>query len=86
MSNKQRQQPYRGLKKRYDRKKDHINKADFERLMFELKRDKRMAIWTKDVKNNHTPTDYFVVEFHLKDKLTLQDFEEMIYHEMGLLL
>ena len=86
MSKKHKSKPYRGLKKRYDRKKDHKDRADYETYMFELKQDKRISIWTKDVKNNHTPTDYFVVEFHLKNKLTLQDFEEMIYHEMGLLI
>jgi len=78
--------PYRGLKKRLDRKRKHMEKADFERLMFELKRDKRIALWAKDVKDNKTPTKYIVVEFNLKDSMTLADFEEMIYHEMGLLL
>ena len=80
------QQPYRGLKKRLERKKKHMEKADFERLMFELKQHKRIALWAKDVKNDHTPTKYIVVEFHLKDAMTLLDFEEMLYHEMGLLL
>lgn len=80
------QQPYRGLKKRRDRKRKHKERGDYERMMFELKQNKRIAVWVKDVKDNHTPTDYFVVEFHLKDKMTLQDFEEMVYQEMGLLL
>ena len=83
---KQHQQPYRGLKKRLERKRKHMERADFERMMFVLKQQKRIAIWVKDVKDDHTPTNYFVVEFRLKDKMTLHDFEEMVYQEMGMLI
>lgn len=81
-----RKQQYRGIKKRLDRKRNHIERADFERLMFKLKQEKRIVLWVKDVKNDHTPTDYFVAEFHLKDKMTLEHFEEMLYQELGVLL
>ncbi|MBA7490190.1 hypothetical protein ES702_00725 [subsurface metagenome] len=78
--------PYRGIRKRLDRKKEHIEKADFERLMFVLKQHKRIVMWGKDVKDDHTPTKYIVVEFNLKDAITISDFEELLYQEMGLLL
>lgn len=83
---KNKQHPYRGIKKRLDRKAHHKKRTDFESLMFKLKQEKRIVLWVKDVKNDHTPTDYFVAEFHLKDKMTLKDFEELLYIEMGVLL
>jgi len=78
--------PYRGIKKRLDRKRKHTARADLERMMYELKMNKSISVWVKDVKNDHTPTKYFVVEFNLKDAMILKDFEEMIMMEMGMLL
>lgn len=85
-TDKQQTSPYRGIRKRLDRKIAHLKRADLERLMFELKQHKRIVMWGKDVKDDHTPTKYIVVEFNLKDAITISDFEELLYQEMGLLL
>ncbi len=88
MSEKDKVHPYRGLKRRLERKKKHMDRADFERMMFELKQSKKIVVWVRpdQIKNDWTPTDYFVVEFNLKDPMTIADFEEMVLMEMGMLL
>jgi len=35
-------------------------------------------IYAKDIRDDHTPTDFFVVAFNLKESMTFKDFEESL--------
>ena len=83
---KEREHPYRGLKNRRDRKADHNKRVDLERIMFEMKQNKIINVFAKDVKDDHTPTDFFVVAFNLKEAMTLKDFEESLFTNLRFLM
>ena len=75
---KERVHPYRGKKKREDRKADHNKRANLERILFEMKLNKVINIYAKDIKDNHTPTNFYVVAFNLKESMTFKEFEELL--------
>ena len=77
--------PYRGLRKRADRKTNHSKRAELERILFEMKQNKVINIYAKDVKDDHTPTDFYVVAFNLKEPMTFKDFEESLVMELEFL-
>jgi hypothetical protein len=70
---------FRNLGVRRDRKKKHLSRADFERRIFELQRNKVLEFFTKDVDDEITPTNYFIVEFNLKHKISLAKFKSIMY-------
>ena len=70
---------YRGLKKREVRKQKHLTRVEMEAQMMALKSSKTLEFFVKDVDNDFTPTDYFIVEFRLKNKMSLEAFKNMIY-------
>ena len=75
---KERVHPYRGKRKREDRKADHNKRANLERILFEMKLNKVINIYAKDIKDNHTPTNFYVVAFNLKESMTFKEFEESL--------
>ena len=70
--------PYRGKRKREDRKSKHNKRAELERILFEMRQNKVINIYAKDIKDDHTPTDFYVVAFNLKESMTFKDFEESL--------
>ena len=70
--------PYRGKRKREDRKKDHSKRANLERILFEMRQNKVINIYAKDIKDDHTPTNFYVVAFNLKESMTFKEFEESL--------
>ena len=82
---KERVHPYRGIKKRADRKTKHNKRVELERILYEMRQNKVINIYAKDVKDDHTPTDFFVVAFNLKEPMTLKDFEESLVMELEFL-
>jgi len=79
---KEKVHPYRGLKKRADRKTNHNKRVELERILFEMRQNKVINIYAKDIKDDHTPTDFFVVAFNLKEPMTFRDFEESLVMEL----
>ena len=75
---KNRVHQYRGKRKREDRKKNHSQRANFERLLFEMRQNKVINIYAKDIKDDHTPTNFYVVAFNLKEPMTFKEFEESL--------
>lgn len=82
---KNREHPYRGLKKRKDRKRNHNKRAELERILFEMRLNKVINIYAKDISDDHTPTNFFVVAFNLKESMTFKDFEESLVMELEFL-
>jgi len=76
--NKEMVHPYRGRKRRADRKNNHNKRANIERILFEMKQNKVINIYAKDIKDDHTPTNFYVVAFNLKVSMTFKDFEESL--------
>ena len=80
MNNKRRGlQQYRGKGRRESRKEKHLSRVEMESKMLALKASKTLDFFVKDVKDDFTPTDYFIVEFRLKDKMSLEAFKNMVY-------
>jgi len=84
--NKSTDNPYRGLKKRAERKIKHNRRADFERILFEMRLSKVINIYVKDINDNHTPTDFYVVAFNLKESMTFKQFEETLLSNLRCLI
>lgn len=78
--------PYRGSKKRRDRKSYHNKRAELERMMFEMRQNKVINIYAKDVSDDHTPTNFFVVAFNLRETMTFKEFEEKIFTGLRFLM
>lgn len=70
---------YRGTKNREVRKQRHLTRAEMESQMMMLKSSKMLEFFVKDVDNDFTPTDYFIVEFRLNDKMSLEAFRNLVY-------
>lgn len=70
---------YRGKGKRELRKEKHLSRVEMESQMLALKASKTLEFFVKDVKDDFTPTDYFIVEFRLKNKMSLEAFKNMVY-------
>lgn len=70
---------YRGFEKREQRKAKHLTRAEMESRILELKRHKTLEFFVKDVDDDFTPTDYFIVEYRLKDKMSLEAFRNLMY-------
>jgi len=75
---KEKVHPYRGKRKREDRKVNHNKRANLERILFEMKQNKVINIFAKDIKDDHTPTNFYVVAFNLKEPMTFKNFEESL--------
>ena len=82
---KEKVHPYRGKRKREDRKTNHNKRVNLERILFEMRLNKVINIYAKDIKDDHTPTDFFVVAFNLKEPMTFKDFEESLVMELEFL-
>jgi len=82
---KEKVHPYRGLRKREDRKTNHNKRVQLERILFEMRQNKVINIYAKDVKDDHTPTNFYVVAFNLKEPMTFKDFEESLVMELEFL-
>jgi hypothetical protein len=77
---------YRGVTRRHKTKAKHKDRVDTERRLFteRLKqRDRRnvLEFWIKT--DEDKPTDYFIVEFNLKDKILLSEFKESLETMLG---
>jgi len=79
MSNKGKR-PYRNVTKRRLRKKRQIEQTKRDRA--KLKNKSPIKIWYKSVKNETVPTDYLIVEFNLKNKLSANEFESILNEKL----
>ena len=65
--------PYRNVTKRRLRRDRQIEQTKRDRA--KLKNKPPIKIWYKSVSNKTIPTDYLIVEFNLKNKLSANEFE-----------
>ena len=80
MNNKRRGlQQYRGKGRRELRKQKHLSRVEMESRIMALKASKTLDFFVKDVKDDFTPTNYFIVEFRLKEKMSLEAFRNWVY-------
>ena len=80
MNNKRRGlQQYRGKGRSDLRKEKHLYRVEMESQMLALKDSKTLEFFVKYVKDDFNPTDYFIVEFRLKNKMSLEAFKNMVY-------
>jgi hypothetical protein len=71
-------QRYRAEARREKRIKRHANRGLEESRIMEFQRKGILEVLTKDVNDDFTPTDYFIVEFNLEDKMSLIQFRNML--------
>lgn len=70
---------YKGFKNREERKRKHMTRAEMESQMMALKSSKTLEFFVKDVNDDFTPTNYFIVEFNMKEKMSLEAFRNLVY-------
>lgn len=75
MSNKG-NRPFRNVTKRRLRRDKQIEQVKRDRA--KLKNKSPIKIWYKSVNNETVPTDYLIVEFNLKNKLSANEFEKIL--------
>lgn len=77
--------PFRGSSRRRERKERHTQRVETERRIFERRHEGEnsenvLSFWVKD---DNAELDYFIVEFNLKDKITLGEFKARLHKDLG---
>ena len=71
---------FRNLGKRRLRRERQIERTKRERENIAVKIP--IKIWYKSVNNEMIPTDYLIVEFNLKNKLSANEFEKILNEKL----
>ena len=82
MSNTRRDLSFRGKGKRRIRREKQVKQVKKDREQLDKKFKIPIKIWYKSVDNETVPTDYLIVEFNLKHKISANEFESILYEKM----